>query len=78
PDADPLSVQCLDALPFVHADHLFFLPLSGEILSQGGSVLFDDLGSILFYDLQQNSAYFGYTPFSILPEDNPPLSHAAP
>ncbi|WP_218161215.1 hypothetical protein, partial [Neomoorella thermoacetica] len=52
PDADPLSVQCLDALPFVHADHLFFLPLSGEILSQGGSVLFDDLGSILFYDLQ--------------------------
>ncbi|WP_218158004.1 hypothetical protein, partial [Neomoorella thermoacetica] len=41
----------LDALPFVHADHLFFLPLSGEILSQGGSVLFDDLGSILFYDL---------------------------
>ncbi|WP_231115155.1 hypothetical protein [Neomoorella thermoacetica] len=51
PDADPLSVQCLDALPFVHADHLFFLPLSGEILSQGGSVLFDDPGSILFYDL---------------------------
>ncbi|WP_218160772.1 hypothetical protein, partial [Neomoorella thermoacetica] len=59
PDADPLSVQCLDALPFVHADHLFFLPLSGEILSQGGSVLFDDLGSILFYDLHPGTERMG-------------------
>ncbi|WP_170246174.1 hypothetical protein, partial [Neomoorella thermoacetica] len=50
----------LDALPFVHADHLFFLPLSGEILSQGGSVLFDDLGSILFYDLHARLAVAGY------------------
>jgi hypothetical protein len=51
PDADPLSMQCLNALPFVHADHLFSPLLFRGDLITGGSVLFDVLGSILFYDL---------------------------
>jgi len=33
PYADPLTVQNFDALPFVHAYHLFFSPLLGRILS---------------------------------------------
>jgi len=42
-------------LPFVHAYHLFCIPLSRDILSYGGSLLIDDRGSILFYDLHFDS-----------------------